>query len=422
MARRILIVDDDIETVRLVGITLEREGYEIQAATTGKQALQKSADNPPDLFILDVMMPGMDGYKTARLLRERPETKDVPILFFSAKGSINDRVSGFQSGGDDYLAKPIHPKELVTHVKRLLQKQDEKAKEEEEDELLDQATILKGEDGVTQSEEPEASEEEARAEAGSPATEPRVFALLPVRGGIGNSTLAVNLAFEMIQAIPEGEQVVLVELTDARGSVATQLGLPGERGLSPLSAADALTLDEERVMQQVIHHPSGLHLLPGSSRPTGLQASLTPEFVETLLEILRGSFEHIILDLPPILNDTVAAALRQANHVVTTIDTTKATRALAAEFLQVLEELEVKEEQSSIAVIQRAPSRRPVRPAQIQEELGRRLLIRVPPASDLVEESWEEEVPLVVGKPDSETAHRVREAAQALLKSVGVGA
>ncbi|HLA86696.1 MAG TPA: response regulator, partial [Anaerolineales bacterium] len=120
MAEKILIIDDDKDTLRLVGLMLQRQGYEISAAANGTQGLTKALEERPDLILLDVMMPDMDGYEVTRRLRKNPATVNIPILMFTAKTQLDDKVTGFEVGVDDYLTKPTHPIELQSHVKALL--------------------------------------------------------------------------------------------------------------------------------------------------------------------------------------------------------------------------------------------------------------------------------------------------------------
>src|SRR3989338_9224510 len=120
MPEKILIVDDDLDTLKLVGLILQRQGYSIIAANGGQQALAKAAAEPPDLILLDLMMPDLYGYEVTRRLRAEPALAHIPIIMFTAKTMLDDRVAGFEAGADDYLTKPTHPAELVAHVKALL--------------------------------------------------------------------------------------------------------------------------------------------------------------------------------------------------------------------------------------------------------------------------------------------------------------
>src|ERR1051325_6758856 len=126
MSEKILIIDDDLDTLRLVGLMLQRQGYQISAATNGQQGLDKAFEEDPDLILLDIMMPDMDGYEVTRRLRKNPSTMETPILMFTAKTQLDDKVIGFEVGANDYLTKPTHPSELQARVKTLLSRGGDK--------------------------------------------------------------------------------------------------------------------------------------------------------------------------------------------------------------------------------------------------------------------------------------------------------
>lgn len=119
---KILLVDDDIDILEIVGFNLEAEGYEIVKAHNGKEAVQVAKKEIPNLIILDVMMPEMDGIEACEQLRKIPELKRTIITFLTARGEDYSQVAGFDSGADDYITKPIKPKLLVSKVKALLRR------------------------------------------------------------------------------------------------------------------------------------------------------------------------------------------------------------------------------------------------------------------------------------------------------------
>ncbi len=119
MARKILAVDDEKHIVRLVQVNLERAGYEVVTANDGKEALQKVAEENPDLVVLDEMMPYMDGFEVLQNLRRNPSTRDIPVIMLTAKAQDADVFKGWQSGVDCYLTKPFNPMELLSFVKRI---------------------------------------------------------------------------------------------------------------------------------------------------------------------------------------------------------------------------------------------------------------------------------------------------------------
>ncbi len=117
--RRILVVDDEPRMIRFIRLNLEHDGYDVFEASSGEEALEKLRDHIPNLVILDVMMPGADGFETLRMLRE---ISTVPVIMLTAKGDVEDRVRGLELGADDYIAKPFDPAELVSRVGAVLRR------------------------------------------------------------------------------------------------------------------------------------------------------------------------------------------------------------------------------------------------------------------------------------------------------------
>ena len=116
---RILVVDDEPRMIRFIQMNLELEGYQVSQASNGFEALTKLRDDLPDLLILDVMMPDMDGFETLRLLRE---VSAVPVIMLTVKADEEDKVRGLELGADDYVTKPFSPKELSSRVKAVLRR------------------------------------------------------------------------------------------------------------------------------------------------------------------------------------------------------------------------------------------------------------------------------------------------------------
>src|SRR5476649_1021244 len=117
---RILVVDDEPEAVELVEFNLKQAGYLVNTAADGAEALKKAHAQPPDLIVLDVMLPEMDGFEACKVLRLDPVTAKVPIVMLTAKASEIDRVLGLELGADDYLTKPFSPRELLLRIKKIL--------------------------------------------------------------------------------------------------------------------------------------------------------------------------------------------------------------------------------------------------------------------------------------------------------------
>ncbi|HEX7079299.1 MAG TPA: response regulator [Candidatus Eisenbacteria bacterium] len=117
---KILVVDDEIYIVHILDFSLGMEGYEVVTALDGEQALEKLKTEKPDLIVLDIMMPKLDGYEVCKAVKADPATKQIPVILLSAKGRNVDQKMGFEVGADDYITKPFSPRKLVERINQLL--------------------------------------------------------------------------------------------------------------------------------------------------------------------------------------------------------------------------------------------------------------------------------------------------------------
>lgn len=117
---KIVVIEDDLLILNLISHILQREGYEVVTAIDGSDGLRKVKETAPQLVVLDISLPGLDGYQVCHYLRSEPATVDLPIIMVTAMGRPSDQRRGFESGADDYLPKPFALSELVTRVQSLL--------------------------------------------------------------------------------------------------------------------------------------------------------------------------------------------------------------------------------------------------------------------------------------------------------------
>lgn len=117
--RRVLVVDDEPRMIHFIRLNLEHDGFEVYEAASGIKTLDQLRDQLPDLILLDVMMPDIDGFETLRLIRE---ISNVPVIMLTAKGDEDDRIQGLELGADDYITKPFSPRELVSRVRAVLRR------------------------------------------------------------------------------------------------------------------------------------------------------------------------------------------------------------------------------------------------------------------------------------------------------------
>jgi two-component system alkaline phosphatase synthesis response regulator PhoP len=124
MAKTILIADDEQDIRDLIAYNLTKEGFSVESAANGKEALEKLEKKPADLIILDIMMPEMDGFEACRAIRANPKTANIPVLFLTAKAGEVDQIVSLELGADDYVQKPVSPRVLVARVKSLIRRFD----------------------------------------------------------------------------------------------------------------------------------------------------------------------------------------------------------------------------------------------------------------------------------------------------------
>ncbi|HEY65944.1 MAG TPA: response regulator [Caldilineae bacterium] len=251
MAKTILVVDDEPDVQQLLNLILTRAGYQVSTANDGIEALSEVGRTPPDLILLDIMMPGMDGYEVLQRLRSDPATAHIPVIILSAKGDVQDRVKGLRLGADDYIPKPADPNELIARVEAVL----------------------------------------ARVQRATLAPRGHVIAFLGAKGGVGTTTVALNVG----AVIAQNQRVILAELRREPGSAAILLGLRPRRTLGDLMAAGEPP-DRQAVEATLIEHACGLRLLAAPADVLEFPP-LEPAFCEALLEHLVYSAQFILLDL-----------------------------------------------------------------------------------------------------------------------------
>ena len=376
---RILVVDDDVDALKLVGMMLENQGYKIYAAANGQQAIEKAVEVQPSLIILDVMMPDIDGYEVAAKLRRLPVTEAIPILMFTAKTTVSDRIAGFQAGADDYLIKPVRPQELVSRVAVLLERQTQA------EEIGDRGDVI---------------------------------AFLPTKGGVGTSTLTLNTAIELAQ-MHKDKRCAVVELQEGGGTLALQLGLDLTLetgiGLSALLESPLADLTRERLSRFMVKHTSGLQVLPASSQPIGHRPPLDKAYIHTLLRLLSTEYDYLLLDLPPRLDSVYRDALAQCRLVVITLEPNRIGIVLTRAMLKALETLGIGNLRTRIVLIHRVPASGTLSRHMIEQTMHREMVAGIPPAPELAYESVENGRPMVMIQPHSLLAQQVRRVVQSIV-------
>ena len=384
MPEKILIIDDDTDTVRLVGLMLQHQGYAISTASSGEEGIAKAGQVQPDVILLDVMMPEMDGFEVTRRLKADPLTRTTPILMFTARSLLNDRVAAFELGVDDYLTKPTNPTDLQAHVRQLLERARERNKA-------------------------------PAAPAAKESTPTRKIAVLAARAGMGASALAVNLAAAL--QIRGQADVILTEFTPGQGTLGMDLGLPSARGLSDLLQSQPEEITAERVSAALVRHSCGLRVLLASDSPRDAVLAGRAEQMEAVYRGLDGLAAYLVLDLGAGLPPWAATILKECHERIVMTDAGQNTLQHTRILLGEMEALGIASEDVRVVLNHRVrfDTQFPVNEAE--QGLGHSISVTLRPAPELMLAAARRHLPGVLAMPEDSVAQQILKLADGLLEA-----
>jgi pilus assembly protein CpaE len=373
MSEKILIIDDDLDTLRLVGLMLQRQGYQISAATNGQQGLEKAFEEDPDLILLDVMMPDMDGYEVTRRLRQNPSTLQTPILMFTAKTQLDDKVVGFEVGANDYLTKPTHPSELQARVKTLLARVNSRKSTTGSLKDLNRGYVI----GV-----------------------------LGARGGLGTTTMAVNIGAGL-QARTKAE-VIVAEMLPGQGALALDVGVTNSKGLVDILSMTKLSdITRDTVREMLVPHPSGLKLLLASDRPRDMHLINQNANYETLVKKLAGLGRFVVLDLGVGIQPFAEKILPLCNEVLIILEGVPNTIIHTKALIDDIAALGISRKSIRVVLNNRIRSETQLPSSQVQTKLEHEILSTLTPAPELFVQATRMQTPAILCQPDSLTARQI---------------
>jgi pilus assembly protein CpaE len=370
MAEKILIVDDDIDTLKLVGLMLERQGYSIAVASNGSLGLNKAATERPDLILLDVMMPDMDGYEVTRRLRSEPALAHIPIIMFTAKTMVDDKVAGFEAGVDDYLTKPTHPAELTAHVKAVLAR--------------------------------------AVQTRSTPVEKAKVLSVLGARGGMGTSSLAINLA---VLLKGHGQDVVLAEMNPGAGSIALSLGLAETPGLSGLLTRSLKDIHLRSVESELADHSTGIRVLTTPARPREMELEQAVPQLEAVVRNLSTMCTLLVLDVGSGFRPHVVPLLNMSDRILLVVEPVYPSATLARNLLDDLQHAGISRHKISLALMTRERTSLQLPWQQVESDLGIDLAGLISPAPEQAHEADQSGTPLVLLHPNALVGDQLRKLA-----------
>ncbi len=374
----ILVVDDDPAIGKLLRLVLEQSGYRIHIVTTGEQALSYAAAHPPDLAILDVMLPGIDGYTLCRRLRDLRQTSLTPILMLTAQSDIRDKLAGFNAGADDYLTKPFEPQELAFRVKALLARSQ-------------------GVSGATP----------------KPAQRGHLVSVFGAKGGVGKTTLAVNLAVAL--ARNQNSRVALLDADFSFGDVGAHLNLaPSRTILDLITRAD--DLDDQVLSKVLIRHESNVQVLLSPYRPEDAER-IEPEALKRVLEILTDTYDFVLADCAVNYDERTLSLLERSDLIVMVltpeigpVKNTTTFLDLAAQMGIVLGKIQL--------VLNRADSAVGIAAREIENALQKPIPLRLMSGGRPVVMSVNRGVPILMEQPQHPFAQQVTRIAEVIRTQV----
>ncbi len=374
MAPRILVADDDMSLQKLFFHSLKMEGYEVIAAHDGIEAVDKALADRPDLIILDVMMPGLNGFDVARKLRENPATVTIPIIMLTGLTDVQERITGIRSGVDEYVTKPVDLRELAARIDGLLKR----------NRLLRQNAITKT---------------------------GKVISVIGAKGGVGVTTTALNMAALLSKS---GKTVILAELRSDYGTLAVLLKTSAERNLGALLKLETAAITETIVAAQLYSTEFGVRILFGPQRVEEFRVPEPPQLAAILERLVRLA-DFVIVDMPVSQEPAQESIVRNSTQIILLSESEIASVAATSVRVRELESWGAASSMIGLVVINRQGTMM-LSLREIENRIGKPVIGVVPPAMELLGIAVQYGTPLVIYQPEHISSKNLAELVTRLLE------
>ncbi len=354
----ILIIDDDLDLQQMLRLMLQRGGYRVVTTGDGPDGLAKAKALRPDMAIVDVMMPGMNGYQVVRKMRDDPDLSRMVILILTARAQPVDREAAIAAQADDYMPKPFAPNELLAKVTELMANR-----------------------GTTQ---------------GPVKKTTGVFSL---RGGVGTTSVAVNLALALhAKNLP----TCLIDLKPGPGHVALQLRLNAKTTWVDWANGNESTNDS--IMKALTKHESGLDVMTAPIVPA---INLPPlDRIMTMINVLQGKFARLVIDMPGAWVPVTQAVITSADTIWLVLSPEVGSLQSAVGVLRALKAAKVPDDKIELIANQNMPRPSLALPA-IEKALGHGFKGRLPYDENQIA-ALGQGTPLMLNQPDSPLAAAIK--------------
>jgi MinD-like ATPase involved in chromosome partitioning or flagellar assembly len=315
------------------------------------------------------MMPEMDGYEVAKRLRADSATAGIPIIMFTAKSQVEDKLQGFEAGADDYLTKPTQPRELFAHMRAVLAR----------------------------------SSKTSKAPA-PPRDRGCMIGILAARGGLGVSTLALNLGIALAKR--RQKEVLVADFRPGQGTVGLELGYRKTEGLNRLMQRKPTELTAGEIDYELVTHASGVRLLLSSYQPRDARYSAQIASFEALARHLPALADYVLLDLGTSLGPVNEKVITYCDEVILVVEPFSHSIIQTRALLDDLVAGGVGDSRIQVVLVNRSRSGLQLSLDQAREQLGRDISIVITPAPELAFQAATHAVPIVIREPESLTAQQ----------------
>ncbi len=366
---RILIVDDDANNRAVLSDALCDEPYELQEAEDGRQAVDMARATLPDLILLDIMMPGMDGIAVLRELQSGEQTQNIPVIVVSACGSEAQVVACLEEGALDHVSKPFSNAVVRARVRAALRSHPSETADHE----------LNG----------------------------KTIGLIGAKGGVGTTTVALNAAL----ILQREHKVNALELRSSYGSFATNLGMAPKCNLSQLDLTFSVPITSDSLRPLLCAHASGLRVLFGPQAEDGY-VEMQPKFAENLVLTLGRMADYTVIDVPPVPSPANLAALTHCDRIALVLEPEASSLAAGKAMNRQITDVCSAEKFAGVIVVRRTVSSTTLTASEIESAIDRPILGILLPDPDLCYAALSSSTPLAVSHPENVITHTIQEIVQ----------
>ena len=383
-APKVLVVDDDPNVQRILLATLKQEGYEVHVASDGEEGVEKAAALSPDLILMDVAMPKLDGYAATALVRAHEQTgQRVPIIMLTAEADVEQRVRGLKAGADDDIVKPFHPLELIARIKALLSRSGGSTP-------VTRAAIGDGPMG-------------------------KICCFYGAKGGVGTTTVVINTGIALAQRLKRS--VALMDANLQFGDMRVFLDL----GLDTPSIVNAITkpdLDTDLLRKLIVTHPTGMDLLlappnPESADIVAERQRSDPNALTNLLSTMRQSYDYTLLDMARTLDDFNLHLFDECDAIFLVVTADLSSLKNVRSVLKTMESLRYESSKTQL-VLNRSNAFTGINVANAESALGRKIDFEIINEYHIAISALNSGKPFMAARPDGPLSQSVTTFARGL--------